>query len=89
MDRLGISLEHVHILGISKHILKALHLQLLSQCSRPSFMRQGILSRVVRSLWASRVVVQEVDLQGDLVAENLRSHPLLSRLVVGRPECLL
>ena len=52
-------------------------------------MHQGILNRVVSSLWASKAMVLEVDLQKDLVAEDLRSHPLFNRLIVGRPEYLL
>ena len=64
VDRLGTSPKHVHILGINKHMLKVLYLQFLSQCSRPSFMHQGILNKVVCSLWASKAVVLEVDFVG-------------------------
>ena len=47
-----------------------------------------MLNRVVLSLWAYKTVVQEVDLEGDLVAENLCSHLLHSRQAVGRLEYL-
>ena len=62
---------------------------MLSQYSRLSFMHRFIFCRVVLSLGASRAVVLEVDLQGDLVAKDLRSHPFLCMLAMGRLECSL
>ena len=89
VDRLNTLLEYFYILVINRHTLKVYHPQFLSQYCRLSFMHQFILYRVVHSLRVSRAMVQEVDLQEDLVAKDLRSHLLLSRLAVGRPECLL
>ena len=70
--RLDILLEHVRTLGISRLILKVL-LLLLSQLYSPS----SILCRVVHSMGVSKAVVQWLDLQVDLVAEVLCSHPPL------------
>ena len=88
MDRLDTLPEHAHILAIIRHIHRVPHPQLVSQYYRLSFMHQFILCKVVHNLGASRAVVLEVDLQGDLVAEDLHSYPLLSRLAMGRLECL-
>ena len=83
--RLGILPEHVHTLGISRHILRVLFLLLLSQLYSPS----SILYRVVHSLGVSKAVVQWLDLQVDLVVEVLCSHPLLSRQGKARLESSL
>ena len=81
--RLDILLEHVRTLGISRLILKVL-LLLLSQLYSPS----SILCRVVHNIGVSKAVVQWLDLQVDLVAEVLCSHPPLKQAVV-KPECSL
>ena len=79
--RLGILPEHVRTLGISRHIHRVL-LLLLSQLFSPS----SILCRVVHSIEVSKVVVQCLDLQVDLVAEVLCSHPPLRPAMV-KLEC--
>ena len=88
MDRLDILPKFAHILAINRLIHRDPHPQLLSQYNRLSFMHQFILYRVVHNLRASRAMVQEVNLQGDLMAEDLCSHPLLSRLAMDKLESL-
>lgn len=85
--RLGTLLDYARIMVISRHIHRVHLLQLLSQHIKVlTFMHQGILSRVVLSIWASRAVVQEVDLERDLVAEDLCNHLLHSRQAMDRLE---
>ena len=91
VGRLDILPKLVLILGINLLMPRDLCLQLLSHFSRCiSLIRHlRIPSRGRLSLWVSRVMVLEIDLQGDLVAEDLCIHPFLNRLAMGRPECLL
>ena len=64
---------------------------MLSQYSRYllSFMHQCILSKVVLIFWASRAIVQEADLVGDLVVEDLHNYLHLNREADDKLEFLL